>query len=175
MGVVSMPSFTDYWSLRYRYKLVAGLMPLKRYQQIRRFLHFVDNNVQDSDRYYKVWPLVQKIRDNCLAQENERRFSIDEMMIPYKGTKAGKRRQYICLELFYILREDYGIFGLGTIRNNRLRGAEAILPSEKQMKKEHRGCHAQVSCDKNGLKALPTLEFERIRDEILSVMEVNST
>ncbi|OWR54770.1 zinc finger DNA binding protein, partial [Danaus plexippus plexippus] len=118
-----MPSFTDYWSLRYRYKLVAGLMPLKRYQQIRRFLHFVDNNVQDSDRYYKVWP---------------------------------------CLELFYILREDYGIFGLGTIRNNRLRGAEAILPSEKQMKKEHRGCHAQVSCDKNGLKALPTLEFEHL-------------
>lgn len=70
-------------------------MPLKRYQQIRRFLHFVDNNVQDSDRYYKVGPLVQKIRDNCLAQQNERRFSIDEMMIPYKGTKAGKRRQYM--------------------------------------------------------------------------------
>lgn len=70
-------------------------MPLKRYQQIRRFLHFVDNNVQDSDRYYKDRPLVQKIRDNCLAQENERRFSIDGMMIPYKGTKAGKRRQYM--------------------------------------------------------------------------------
>lgn len=62
MGVVSMPSYTDYWSLRYRYKPVADLMPLKRYQQIRRFLHFVDNNVQDSDRYYKVRPLVQKIR-----------------------------------------------------------------------------------------------------------------
>lgn len=38
---------------------------------------------------------MQKIRDNCLAQENERRFSIGEMMIPYKGTKAGKRRQYM--------------------------------------------------------------------------------
>lgn len=70
MGVVSMPSYTDYWSLRYRYKLVADLMPLKRYQQTRCFFHFVDNNVQDSDRYYKVRPLVQKLRDNCLAQEN---------------------------------------------------------------------------------------------------------
>ncbi|XP_022823361.1 piggyBac transposable element-derived protein 3-like [Spodoptera litura] len=224
MGVVSMPSYTDYWSLRYRYKLVADLMPLKRYQQIRRYLHFVDNNIEDSDRYYKIRPLVQKIRENCLAQENERRFSIDEMMIPYKGTKAGKRRQYMkdkpnkwgfknyvragvsgmiydfilyggedtfrfhtfseqeasigfgaqvvialcktikskpafvfcdnffsCPELFYILREEYGIFGLGTIRNNRLRGAEASLPSEKEMKKKPRGSHAQATCNKNRL------------------------
>lgn len=62
MGVVSMPSssYTDYWSLRYRHKLVANLMPLKRYQQIRRYLHFVDNNIEDSDRYYKIRPLVQK-------------------------------------------------------------------------------------------------------------------
>lgn len=35
MGVVTMPSYTDYWSLRYRYKLVADLMPLKRYQEIK--------------------------------------------------------------------------------------------------------------------------------------------
>lgn len=55
---------------------MADLMPLKRYQQIRRYLHFVDNNI-DSDRYYKIRPLVQKIRKNCLAQENERMFSID--------------------------------------------------------------------------------------------------
>lgn len=38
-------------------------------------------------------------------------------------------------ELFYILREHYGIFGLGTIRANRLRGAEAVLPTEKAMEK----------------------------------------
>ncbi|KAH9628531.1 hypothetical protein HF086_001138, partial [Spodoptera exigua] len=238
MGVVSMPSYTDYWSLRYRYKLVADLMPLKRYQQIRRYLHFVDNNIEDSDRYYKIRPLVQKIRENCLFQENERRFSIDEMMIPYKGTKAGKRRQYMkdkpnkwgfknyvragvsgmiydfilyggedtfrfhtfseqeasigfgaqvvialcktikskpafvfcdnffsCPELFYILREEYGIFGLGTIRNNRLRGAEASLPSEKEMKKKPRGSHAQATCNKNRL-AVGLTKYQRSENGI---------
>lgn len=227
MGVVNMPAYTDFWSLRYRYNLVADLMTLKRYQQIRRNLHFVDNNIQDSDRYYKVRPFVQKVRQNCLAQENERKFSIDEMMIPYKGTKAGKRRQYMkdkpnkwgfknyvragvsgmvydfllyggedtfrfytfsdkeasigfggrivialcqsikfkpafvfcdnffsCPELFYILREEYGIFGLGTIRNNRLRGAEKVLPSEKEMKKKPRGSYSQVVCNKNRLSVV---------------------
>lgn len=205
MGVVSMPSYTDYWSLQYRFGLVADLMPLKRYQKIRRYLHFVDNSTDNSDRYHKIRPIVEKIRANCLAQEVETKFSIDEMMIPYKGTKAGKRRQYMkdkpnkwgfknfvragvsgiiydfilyggedtfrfhnfteeemslgfgaqvvialcksikkipafvfcdnffsCPELFYILREKYGILGLGTIRQNRLRGADAVLRAEKR-------------------------------------------
>lgn len=30
-------------------------------------------------------------------------------------------------ELFYVLREDYGIFGCGTIRSKRLRGAGDVL------------------------------------------------
>ncbi|KAJ8728935.1 hypothetical protein PYW07_006631 [Mythimna separata] len=38
-------------------------------------------------------------------------------------------------ELFYILKENYGVFGLGTIRGNRIRGAEKILPNNKAMKR----------------------------------------
>ncbi|KAI8437381.1 hypothetical protein MSG28_011717 [Choristoneura fumiferana] len=38
---------------------------------------------------------LEKIRKNCLAQERETKFSIDEMMKPYKGKKAGNRRQYM--------------------------------------------------------------------------------
>lgn len=227
MGIVQMPAYTDYWSTRFRFSLVADLMTLKRYQQIRRNIHFADNNMEDSDRYYKVRPVVQKVRDNCLAQENEQRFSIDEMIIPYKGTKAGKRRQYmkdkpnkwgfknyvragvsgmiydfilyggedtfrfhtfteeectlgfgaqivlaLCKsiknkpsiiycdnffsspELFYILRENYGVFGLGTVRSNRLRGADAILPSDKVLKKKPRGSYGEVACNKNRLSVV---------------------
>lgn len=144
--------------------------------------------------------------------EEEGKYSIDEMMIPYKGTKAGKRRQYIknkpkkwgyknfvragvsgliydfimyggedtfrhhtftaqeaslgvggmivialCKtikqkpsivyadnfftspELVYILRNVYGIFSLGTMRTNRLRGCQELLPSDKEIKKKKRG------------------------------------
>ncbi|KAF9422927.1 hypothetical protein HW555_001470 [Spodoptera exigua] len=95
MGIVEMPCYLDYWSNKFRYGQIADVMPLKRYQQIRRFLHFNDNNLQDLDRYYKVRPIVEKIRRNCLKQENENKFSVDEMMIPYKGRKAGNRKQYM--------------------------------------------------------------------------------
>lgn len=199
-------------------------MSLKRYQQIRRFLHFADNTLEDGDRYYKVRPVVEKIKENCLKFETERKFSIDEMMIPYKGRKSGSRKQYmkdkpkkwgfknyvragisgmiydfilyggedtfrfhsymdqeasigfgaqiviaLCQsiktkpatvfcdnffsspELFHILRENYGIFALGTIRINRIRGAEKVLPTEKIMKKKERGSYAQVVGNKNKL------------------------
>lgn len=94
MGIVSMPSYLDYWCIDTRYPLVADVMSLKRYQTIRRYLHFVDNNYTDSDPYFKIRPFFEKIRQNCLKIEEESRFSIDEMVIPYKGTKAGKKRQY---------------------------------------------------------------------------------
>lgn len=95
MGVVHMPSYTDYWNRRLRFTNIADLMPIKRYQTIRRYIHFIDNNLDDDgDRYFKVRPIVEKIRQNCLKMNEEQNFSIDEMMIPYKGTKAGNRRQY---------------------------------------------------------------------------------
>lgn len=225
MGVVSMPSYLDYWSHRFKYIKVADIMPLKRYQKIRRYLHFANNNLENGDRYYKIRPVLEKVRQNCLKYQGlENKFSIDEMMIAYKGSKAGKRKQYmkdkpnkwgfknfvragvsgmiydfimyggedtfrfhrftdeestlgfgaqiviaLCqsiqrkpaiiycdnffssLELFYILRQNYGIFALGTIRNNRIRGAEKVLQSEKELKKTERGRFSQVVCDENRL------------------------
>ncbi|XP_061382924.1 piggyBac transposable element-derived protein 2-like [Danaus plexippus] len=223
MGIVQMPAYTDYWARKTRYPLIADLMPLKKYQQIRRYIHFVDNTLQDSDRYFKIRPLMEKIRKNFLKIE-EGKYSIDEMMIPYKGRKAGKRKQYIKMkpkkwgfknfvragvsgiiydfilyggddtfrgltfsekeatiglggmvvlalcqtikkkpaivyadnffmspELTYILREEYGILSLGTIRTNRLRGCQELLPTDKQLKKKKRGSSAQVVCNKNKL------------------------
>ncbi|KAF9422075.1 hypothetical protein HW555_002096, partial [Spodoptera exigua] len=82
MGIVVMPSYLDYWSDKFRYAKVGDIMSLKRYQQVRRYLHFVDNNMDDGDKYYKVRPVVEQIRQNCLKQQKKvTKFSIDEMMI----------------------------------------------------------------------------------------------
>ncbi|OWR52008.1 hypothetical protein KGM_205138 [Danaus plexippus plexippus] len=70
-------------------------MPLKRFQKIRRYLHFADNLQDDGYRYFKVRHLLESIRRNCLNVEEETRFSIDEIMVPYKGARAGSRKQYI--------------------------------------------------------------------------------
>lgn len=68
-------------------------MSLKRYEQIRQFLHFVDNSQQNGDRYFKARPILEAVRSlrtfkavstrNCLKIEEEHRYSIDEMMVPY--------------------------------------------------------------------------------------------
>ncbi|KAH9632632.1 hypothetical protein HF086_004750 [Spodoptera exigua] len=202
-------------------------MSLKRYEQIRQFLHFVDNSQQNGDRYFKVRPILKAVRRNCLKIEEEHRYSIDEMMVPYKGTRAGNRRQYLAkkpkkwgfkmfvragvsgcvydfvpyagedtfryhsftehentlgvgaqvvialcqsikhkpaivyfdnffssLELINLLRGEYGIFSLGTIRANRLRGCQEKLPSDKDLLKKGRGSSKQVVCNKNKLSVV---------------------
>lgn len=221
MGIVDMPSYKDYWKISLRYAKIADLMSLKRFQQIRRYIHFVNNNEADtSDRYYKLRPFIEKVRERCLSVEEENAFSVDEMIIPYKGKKAGSRRQYnpnkpckwgfknivragvsgivydfvlyagddtfrqieftseetnlgvgakmvlaLCksiknpacvvyfdnyftsLELVYLLRENYGIFSLGTVRKNRLRDGNTLLMSDETMKKKGRGSSCQIVCN----------------------------
>lgn len=179
-------------------------MPLKRYQQIRQYLHFANNTLEDSDCYFKIRSVMERIRQNFLKVEEEGKYSTDEMMIPYKGRKAGKRKQYVKMkpikwgfknfvragvsgiiydfllyggddtfrgltfrdkeasiglggkvvialcqtirqkpaivyadnffmspELTHILREEYGMLSLCTIRTNRLRGCRKLLPTDQ--------------------------------------------
>lgn len=208
-----MPSYRDYWSERLRYEPIANVMSLKRYETLRRFIHFVNNEEVNDDPYFKIRPVLEKIRQNCLGVEQENRCSIDEMMIPYKGIKAGSKRQYIknkptkwgfkmyvragisgiiydfllyggdqtfrnytfeneegqlgfgakvvialckslsnppgtfvyfdnffsSFELMSYLRNELGIFSLGTIRSNRLRGCELL--NDKQLRKNGRGSY----------------------------------
>jgi MarR-like DNA-binding transcriptional regulator SgrR of sgrS sRNA len=71
-------------------------MTLKLYRQIRRWVHFANNNLDNGDRYHKIRPLLDKISLNCLKQQGkETQFSTDEMMIGYKWIKARKRKQYM--------------------------------------------------------------------------------
>lgn len=225
MGIIKLPAYTDYWSKEFRCSLIADVMPLKKFQAIRRYVHLNNNLLDDGDRYFKIRPLIQMIRQNFLKVPHETRFSIDEMMVPYKGKKAGNRKQYVknkpkkwgfkifvragvsgfiydfivyggddtfrynelsqdeeslglgakvvialcksipdpacsvvyfdnfftSLELICYLRNEMGIFSLGTIRSNRLRGAEKKLSTDKVLRKKSRGSHSQVVCNSNKL------------------------
>ena len=55
MGIVSLPSIANYWSRELRYPAIADVMPRNRFQQLLKYLHFVDNNTIDkSDKLAKV-------------------------------------------------------------------------------------------------------------------------
>ncbi|KAJ8889967.1 hypothetical protein PR048_009472 [Dryococelus australis] len=69
-------------------------MPLKKYQLLQKYLYFADNTKVDDDRYFKVRPVLDIVRANCISVKNERRQAVDEMMVPHKGTRAANRKQY---------------------------------------------------------------------------------
>uniref|UniRef100_A0A8C4DNN4 PiggyBac transposable element-derived protein domain-containing protein n=1 Tax=Dicentrarchus labrax TaxID=13489 RepID=A0A8C4DNN4_DICLA len=97
MGVVRMPSMDDYWAEDTRYAKIANVMSVKRFKCLSRFIHFQDNQTSDptQDQLCKVTRVLEHIRKRCLEIESENKFSIDETMVPYKGTKAGSLRQYL--------------------------------------------------------------------------------
>ncbi|KAF9409712.1 hypothetical protein HW555_011002 [Spodoptera exigua] len=68
MGVVQMPAYRDYWSKALRFPENADIMTLKKYEKIRRFLHFVDNTDTNDDRYFKVRPVLERIRELFAAR-----------------------------------------------------------------------------------------------------------
>uniref|UniRef100_W5MNY0 PiggyBac transposable element-derived protein domain-containing protein n=1 Tax=Lepisosteus oculatus TaxID=7918 RepID=W5MNY0_LEPOC len=47
------------------------------------------------DRLVKIRPVLDHMRKKCSQIKSENQFSIDEMMVPYKGRKAGSLRQYL--------------------------------------------------------------------------------
>ena len=95
MGIVRMPRYEYYWSRELRYPAVADVMPLKRFDQLRRFLHVVDSDTfaeHSSNKLFKIQPLIDSVRKECIKVEPEEFHSIDEQIIPCK-TKRSQIRQ----------------------------------------------------------------------------------
>lgn len=97
MGVFNFPAMDDYWNPASRFNLIADIMPKRRFKLLRRYIHFNDNQQCDGtpDRFYKVRPLFEMLRNQCLLIPSTYKHSVDEVMVSYKGKMAGTLRQYI--------------------------------------------------------------------------------
>lgn len=97
MGVVNMPSLDDYWAVTTRIPQVTDYMSAKRFKQLRTMIHFNnnDNAKTSTDRFFKIRPLYSGITKQFLKVKETPQQSIDEVMVAYKGTRAGNLRQYI--------------------------------------------------------------------------------
>ena len=98
MSVIDFPAYRMYWALETRYPPIADVMSRNRYQQLREFLHVSDNLQQDNpentgNKLYKIQPILEHVRSNCIEIEPEQEHSIDEQIIPAK-TKYSGIRQY---------------------------------------------------------------------------------
>ena len=97
MGVVTLPSLDDYWARKTRVPQVADIMGSKRFRLLRRIVHFNDNSQIHTtiDRFYKIRPILTKIRNSFLSVTQTPKQSVDEVMVGFKGKTAGNLRQYI--------------------------------------------------------------------------------
>ena len=89
--LMSLPSYPMYWSKEFRVDCVADTMSIKRYESMRRYLHANYNTKKgdNSTKLFKVEPVVNAVRNNCLKIEQECHQSIDEQMIPAKTKRSG--------------------------------------------------------------------------------------
>ena len=97
MGVVKMPKYMLYWMAGTRFAPIADLMTRKRYKDLRSNLHLVDNSRKDEpqnkdDRLFKIRPVLEKVRNNCIIVVPEPVQSIDEQIIPSKARTSGIRQ-----------------------------------------------------------------------------------
>ncbi|XP_064108436.1 piggyBac transposable element-derived protein 3-like [Macrobrachium nipponense] len=97
MGPVPLPSIVDFWAVKTRIPQVADFMSRNRLKAIRSSLHFSDNDqaAASQDRFFMVRVPFTKVTREFLKVPETPIHSIDEVMVAYKGTRAGNLRQYV--------------------------------------------------------------------------------
>ena len=93
--IVQMLRYDAYSSQEIRYPLLADVMPLKQNEELRRFLHVVDNDAlldKDTEKLARIGVMNEAIRNQCEQVEPEEYSSVDEQIITHK-TKQSKMRK----------------------------------------------------------------------------------
>ena len=95
-SLCKLPSKSDYWSAACGLEIIMKNITRDRISQLLRSLHFGDNALlrESSD---KIQSLIELFNDRCISLvDQEKKISIDEQMIPYKGNAVPKNyKQYM--------------------------------------------------------------------------------
>lgn len=92
MTCIKYPNVRMYWSSveGIRMNLIADTMPVNRFSEIKRFLHFEDNSNKPLtslvDTFWKLRPVINMLHTSFHAAASaDEHIAIDEMMVPFKG------------------------------------------------------------------------------------------
>ena len=100
MGVVKLPSISDYWKRDeiFNYGPISSRITRDRFFEILRYLHFSDNSTlvapgEDGyDKLGKIRPIIRMLNESLQALYYPHKdVSIDEAMIPFKGRSSMKQ------------------------------------------------------------------------------------
>lgn len=88
-ALVGFPKIRMCWDRRTRFPLIADNISRDRFYTLRNSLKIVDDNavsdLKKEDRFWKVRPMLARVRNACLENPRPKEISIDEQMIPFHG------------------------------------------------------------------------------------------
>nr|CAD7424363.1 unnamed protein product [Timema monikensis] len=94
MGTLKFPRVRMYWDTTLKMDLFLNSMSRDRFFQLRTNLHLVDNMripPDNKDKFFKVRPIYDSVRNRCLELHVEEYLAVDEAMIPFTGHLSVKQ------------------------------------------------------------------------------------
>uniref|UniRef100_A0A671TTC3 PiggyBac transposable element-derived protein domain-containing protein n=1 Tax=Sparus aurata TaxID=8175 RepID=A0A671TTC3_SPAAU len=181
-----------YMSIHVLVEMVASTMSLNRWENIKRNLHFADNNnqVPGGDKLFKVRPLLDFLNDSFRGIPMDEMLCVDEQMVPFKG--KSQLKQYIPMKpkrwgyKIFILADQHGIVynfdvytgsiqpcpgfpdisASGNIVQGRLAGCTFM--DDQAMKAKGRGTHEEKMASHNGVNLFAVKWFDNRPVTLLS-------
>ncbi|KAK9977037.1 hypothetical protein ABG768_018858 [Culter alburnus] len=163
MSVIRLPRSRSYWSKACRVEQVADVMPRDRWEEIKHFIHLNDNTApNNSDRLFKIRPLIDSLLPKFQALPQDQMLSIDEQMVPFKGRSVLK--QYIPKKPY---KWGYKIFVLcdtkGLVHSFDVYAGKSDPPPGSQDIGASGNALSTTCCTNRGIPALATVRQNRLR------------
>ena len=93
MSLIKISNSRLYWANNTKINLIANNMSIKKFEEIKKFIHFVDNNkiTNNNDKLKKIRPLMDQLKNKFNKINKEEKMSVDEQIIPFKGRSSLKQ------------------------------------------------------------------------------------
>lgn len=96
MSLLGYPRIRMYWATDTKVPFIASQMSRDMYFKIRKYLKIVtDTEVSDveknSNKFWKVGPLLKSVQIGCLLNPRPTNLAIDEQMVPFWGHAPGRQ------------------------------------------------------------------------------------
>ena len=90
-SIIQLPATRQYWNVNIGHTLVNSVMNCNRFEEIKRFLHFNNNDEiiergkPGHDKLFKIRPVLTLLRERMLQVPKEEFLAVDEQIIPTKA------------------------------------------------------------------------------------------
>nr|CAH7726963.1 unnamed protein product [Callosobruchus chinensis] len=97
MSIIQLPQARNYWSPHLGHPRVSEVMTCNRWEEIKRFIHFNNNDnfipsgTPGHDKLFKIRPLLDRLQEKLNEIPVEEHIAVDEQIIPTKARSTIKQ------------------------------------------------------------------------------------